>query len=99
MPGRLAQRKSSRLTTGRSLVRAQYRPPGTDHEPSLPVCGNGTGRAATRGGSEVIELEYGITVYHGHGVFVLCGGVFLMSFSLDRVAGWASACPRDAYWT
>jgi hypothetical protein len=25
--GRLAQRKSSRLTTGRSLVRAQYRPP------------------------------------------------------------------------
>jgi hypothetical protein len=24
---------------------------------------NGTGRAATRGGGEVIELEYGITVY------------------------------------
>ena len=38
--GRLAQRKSSRLTTGRSLVRAQYRPPGTTHEPSPPACGN-----------------------------------------------------------
>ena len=27
------------------------------------VLANGTGRAATRGGGEVIELEYGITVY------------------------------------
>jgi len=27
------------------------------------VAANGTGRAATRGGGEVIELEYGITVY------------------------------------
>ena len=30
---------------------------------SRPVLANGTGRAATRGGGEVIELEYGITVY------------------------------------
>jgi hypothetical protein len=28
-----------------------------------PVLASGTGRAATRGGGEVIELEYGITVY------------------------------------
>ena len=27
------------------------------------VLANGTGRAATRGGGEVIEMEYGITVY------------------------------------
>ena len=27
------------------------------------VLANGTGRAATRGGGEVIELEYGIAVY------------------------------------
>jgi hypothetical protein len=27
------------------------------------VLASGTGRAATRGGGEVIELEYGITVY------------------------------------
>ena len=27
------------------------------------VLGNGTGRAAIRGGGEVVELEYGITVY------------------------------------
>jgi hypothetical protein len=27
------------------------------------VLAKGTGRAATRGGGEVIELEYGITVY------------------------------------
>jgi hypothetical protein len=28
---------------------------------------NGTGRAATRGGGEVIELEYGITMYPARG--------------------------------
>jgi hypothetical protein len=28
-----------------------------------PVLANGTGRVATRGGGEVIELGYGITVY------------------------------------
>src|SRR5580693_7221804 len=28
---------------------------------------NGTGRAATRGGGEVIELEYGVTVYPARG--------------------------------
>jgi hypothetical protein len=27
------------------------------------ILGSGTGRAATRGGGEVIELEHGITVY------------------------------------
>jgi hypothetical protein len=36
-------------------------------KPGRPATGrvlaNGTGRAATRGGGEVIELEYGITVY------------------------------------
>ena len=31
------------------------------------VVANGTGRAATRGGGEVIELEYGITVYPARG--------------------------------
>jgi hypothetical protein len=31
--------------------------------PAIGVLASGTGRAATRGGGEVIELEYGITVY------------------------------------
>jgi hypothetical protein len=33
------------------------------HPAGRRVLANGTGRAATRGGGEVIELEYGITVY------------------------------------
>jgi integrase len=33
------------------------------HRASGRVLANGTGRAATRGGGEVIELDYGITVY------------------------------------
>ena len=43
---------------GRATGRAKAGRPATGR-----VLANGTGRAATRGGGEVIELEYGITVY------------------------------------
>src|SRR5271157_3816307 len=43
---------------GRPARRAKASCPATGR-----VVANGTGRAATRGGGEVIELEYGITVY------------------------------------
>ena len=42
-------------------ARKAARPPGRRAPGRVLV--NGTGRAATRGGGEVIELEYGITVY------------------------------------
>jgi integrase len=48
-PARKAARSAGRAKAGRSAGRR--------------VLANGTGRAATRGGGEVIELEYGITVY------------------------------------
>ncbi len=48
-PARKAARPAGRVKPGRPA-------PGR-------VLTNGTGRAATRGGGEVIELEYGITVY------------------------------------
>ena len=51
-------------TTG---PRQGRRPRAAGRRPGRPANGrvlaNGTGRAATRGGGEVIELEYGITVY------------------------------------
>ena len=43
---------------GRPAGRAKTRRPASGR-----VLASGTGRAATRGGGEVIELEYGITVY------------------------------------
>ena len=48
-PARKAARPAGRATTGRPAAGR--------------VLASGTGRAATRGGGEVIELEYGITVY------------------------------------
>ena len=48
-PARKAARPAGRAKAGRPASRR--------------VLANGTGRAATRGGGEVIELEYGITVY------------------------------------
>ena len=50
-------------TTGPRQVRTP-RQAGEGRTPGArPVRASGTGRAATRGGGEVIELEYGITVY------------------------------------
>src|SRR5215475_12291022 len=53
--------KSPQLASGRGArpaVRAKAGGPATGR-----VLVRGTGRAATRGGGEVIELEHGITVY------------------------------------
>ena len=44
-------------------ARSRVAPPKVGRPPGARVLANGTGRAATRGGGEVIELEYGITVY------------------------------------
>ncbi len=40
-----------------------------------PVLASGNGRAATRGGGEVIELECGITVYPARSGGALAGGL------------------------
>ncbi|MCW2936341.1 MAG: hypothetical protein JWM19_7303, partial [Actinomycetia bacterium] len=53
--------KSPQLSPGRVTRSAPRAKRGSAARPQ--VLAAGTGRAATRGGGEVIELEYGITVY------------------------------------
>jgi hypothetical protein len=49
----------------RRAARPSGRPRKTFATGRSPALAGGTGRAATRGGGEVIELECGITVYPG----------------------------------
>ncbi|MGH3276973.1 MAG: hypothetical protein ACRDNZ_21935, partial [Streptosporangiaceae bacterium] len=48
---------------GRGLAVRRAGRPEAGHRAAGKVLGSGSGRAATRGGGEVIELEHGITVY------------------------------------